>query len=245
MHAESHREQQKKSEFFGVQRQLQDEQRAMHEVEQRLSGRKIEQAKYETRLESLREEMRMEIPHLIDDVCAARPAEIVASAEQAQRELFTLKHQLELIGGIDPEVTKEFEETNARYTFLSEQLGDLSGALTNTESAIKNFDEVLKTRREEALTTLNVLFQEFFATLFRGGTAKLVPIYVDPRDELKQDDDSETEEDIEEAAEERAEAAGVSREPVLVGIDIQAQPPGKRIKDISVLSGGERAMTSG
>ena len=127
---------------------------------------------------------------------------------------------------------------------MSEQLGDLSGALTNTESAIKNFDEVLKTRREEALTTLNVLFQEFFATLFRGGTAKLVPIYVDPRDELKQDDDSETEEDIEEAAEERAEAAGVSREPVLVGIDIQAQPPGKRIKDISVLSGGERAMTS-
>ena len=245
MHAESHREQEKKSEFFAVQRRLQDEQRAMHEIESRLSGRKIERAKFETRLESLREEMQMEVPHMVAEVLAARPAENLASADQAQRELFSLKHQLELIGGIDPEVMKEYDETNTRYTFLSEQLGDLSGALANTETTIKEFDEILKTRREEALTTLNVLFQEFFATLFKGGSAKLIPVYVDPRDELTAragDDDGETEEDVAEAAEERAE--GVSREPVLVGIDIQAQPPGKRIKDISVLSGGERAMTS-
>lgn len=243
MHGESHREQEKKSQFFAVQRRLQDEQRKMHDIEQRVSGRKIDLAKFETRLESVREEMRMEIPHLVDEVLAARPAEALgAAADQAQRELFSLKHQLELIGGIDPEVLKEYEETNTRFTFLSEQLGDLSGALANTETTIKDFDEILKTRREEALKTLNVLFQEFFATLFKGGTAKLVPIYADPRDELKAPRDEETEEDVEEVAEERAE--GVSREPVLVGIDIQAQPPGKRIKDISVLSGGERAMTS-
>lgn len=243
MHGESHREQEKKSQFFAVQRRLQDEQRKMHDIEQRLSGRKIDLAKYETRLESVREEMRMEIPQLVDEVVATRPAEALgAAADQAQRELFSLKHQLELIGGIDPEVLKEYEETNTRFTFLSEQLGDLSGALANTETTIKDFDEILKTRREEALKTLNVLFQEFFATLFKGGTAKLVPIYADPRDELKAPKDEETEEDVEEAAEERAE--GVSREPVLVGIDIQAQPPGKRIKDISILSGGERAMTS-
>lgn len=242
MHSESHREQEKKSQFFAVQRQLQDEQRKMHDVEQRLSNRKIERAKFETRLESLREEMRMEIPHMVDEIVAVRPETSVASADQAQRELFALKHQLELIGGIDPEVMKEYEETNVRYTFLSEQLGDLSGALQNTENTIKDFDEILKTRREEALKTLNVLFQEFFATLFKGGTAKLVPIYVDPRDELKAAKDDETEDDVAEAAEEQNE--GVSREPVLVGIDIQAQPPGKRIKDISVLSGGERAMTS-
>lgn len=242
MQVESHREQEKKSQFFAVQRRLQDEQRKIHEVEQRLSGRKIDVAKYETRLESVREEMRMEIPAMVEEVLAARPADALVSTEQAQRELFSLKHQLELIGGIDPEVMKEYEETNSRYTFLSEQLGDLSGALANTETTIKDFDEILKTRREEALGTLNVLFQEFFATLFRGGSAKLVPIYADPRDELKAPKDDESEEDVEEAAEEREE--GVSREPVLVGIDIQAQPPGKRIKDISVLSGGERAMTS-
>ncbi|MCX6780588.1 MAG: hypothetical protein NT003_00495, partial [Candidatus Magasanikbacteria bacterium] len=243
MHNESHREQEKKSQFFAVQRRLQDEQRKMHEIEQRLSGRKIELAKLETRSESVREEMRMEIPEMVESVLAAAPAEMLAAPENAQRELFSLKHQLELIGGIDPEVMKEYEETNTRYTFLSEQLGDLSGALANTESTIKEFDEILKTRREEALTTLNVLFQEFFATLFKGGTAKLIPVYVDPRDELKAvSDDNEDEEDVETASEEIAE--GISREPVLVGIDIQAQPPGKRIKDISVLSGGERAMTS-
>ncbi len=248
MHGESHREQEKKSEFFAVQRALQEEQRKMHEVEQRLNNRKIELAKFETRAESMREEMRLEIPDFMTEVCAAPPDEPLASTDTAQRELFSLKHQLELVGGIDPEAVKEFEETNTRFTFLTTQLSDLRGAIENTEHAINDFDEILKTRREEALTTLNVLFQEFFAILFKGGTAKLIPVYVDPADELKAgagDDDGETEEDVEEADEEaRAAAAAVSREPVLVGIDIHAQPPGKRIKDISVLSGGERAMTS-
>ncbi len=248
MHKESHREQEKKSQFFAVQRRLQDEQRAMHEIEQRLSGRKIELAKFETRAEGLREEMRLEIPDLQEEVLRERPVENIATADQAQRELFSLKHQLDLIGGIDPEVMKEFEETNTRFTFLSEQLGDLSSALTNTESTIQDFDEILKTRREEALVILNTLFQEFFSALFRGGTARLVPIYADPRTTANGSsadgsapDDSETEEDAEELLEEQRK---VSQGPILIGIDIHAQPPGKRIKDISVLSGGERAMTS-
>ena len=34
------------------------------------------------------------------------------------------------------------------------------------------------------------------------------------------------------------------KEKELIGIEITAQPPGKRIKDINILSGGERALTS-
>ncbi len=245
MHAESHREQKKKSEFFSVQRQLQDEQRAMHTIEQRLNDRKIELARHETRADGLREEMRLEIPAFMKEVMAAPPAEPLAVTDAAARELYALKHQLELIGGIDPEVMEEFQETNTRYTFLSKQLGDLNSALANTEQAITEFDEVLRTRRTSALATINVLFQDFFAKLFRGGTAKLVPQFADPADELAasaDDADDETEEDV--AEEMETANRPPSREPVLVGIEIHAQPPGKRIKDISMLSGGERALTS-
>lgn len=244
MHEESHREQEKKSTFFDAQRKLQAAQHVLHGIETAINNLKIDGAKFETRAESLREEMRLEIPELMEAVMKTAPAESVVSTDQAAREIFNLKHQLELAGGIDPEVMKEFEETKTRFDFLTTQLTDLNAALVNTESAIKDFDEVLKTRREEALKILNVQFQNFFTQLFGGGTAKLIPQYVDPR-ELEQaaaaddDEDDENEED-----EEVAESAAVSREPVLVGIDIHAQPPGKRIKDISILSGGERAMTS-
>lgn len=246
MHTESHQEQEKKSKFFAVQRQLQEAQRRLHEIETRLNGHKIDLAKFETRAESVREEMRLEIPDLQAEVLATAPENPVAVPDEAQREIFSLKHQLELIGGIDPEVMKEFEETKTRFDFLSGQLEDLNTAIENTERTIHDFDEILKTRREEALQTLNTKFQDFFTQLFRGGTAKLVPVYADPR-ELERaaagadDDDDESEEDVEEKMEEQEVG---SRQPVLVGIDIYAQPPGKRVKDISILSGGERAMTS-
>ncbi len=244
MHNESHREQEKKSQFFAVQRRLQDEQRAGHEIEQRLTNYKIERAKYETRAESIREEMRLEIPDEMEKVMAAAPESPISSPESAQQGMYNLKHQLDIVGGIDPEVVKEFEETNTRYTFLTTQLADLSAALTNTESTITEFDEVLRTRRTEALETLNELFQDFFSQLFRGGTAKLVPIYEDPAVATAEDGETESQIDVAERLEEGEIAKYVSKEPVLAGIDIHAQPPGKRIKDISVLSGGERAMTS-
>lgn len=240
MHAESHREQEKKSRFFAVQRVLQDEQRRIHEVEQRVNNFKVELARLETRLESLREEMRLEIPEMMEEVLRATPPERLATPIEAQREIYSLKHQLEMIGGIDPEVVAEYEETQTRFTFLTKQLQDLAAAMINTENTIKEFDDILKTRREEALETLNECFQEFFARLFGGGVAKLVPVYTDPR-ELAEADDTETEEDVEEEAEQNELA---SSEPILSGIEIQATPPGKRIKDITVLSGGERAMTS-
>lgn len=240
MHAESHREQEKKSRFFAVQRVLQDEQRRIHDVEQRVNNFKVELARLETRLESLREEMRLEIPEMVEEIMSATPSERLATPIEAQREIYSLKHQLEMIGGIDPEVVAEYEETQTRFTFLTKQLQDLAVAMINTENTIKEFDDILKTRREESLGTLNERFQEFFARLFGGGVAKLVPVYTDPR-ELAEVNDTETEEDVQEEAEQNELA---NNEPILSGIEIQATPPGKRIKDITVLSGGERAMTS-
>ena len=55
------------------------------------------------------------------------------------------------------------------------------------------------------------------------------------------DIENENQEEIEE---EQAEVKKKRKKKVLLGIDIIACPPGKKIKNIAALSGGERTMTS-
>jgi chromosome segregation protein len=82
---------------------------------------------------------------------------------------------------------------------------------------------------------LNKEFARYFKTLFGGGEAQIIEL----QPEVKaapvdgQEDDEEEEE----------EAAGPGRDE-RQGIDIMVTPPGKRFKSISLLSGGERALTS-
>lgn len=239
----SQEESRKKGQFFELQRQLQAKQDEVHAREQKLNGIQIELAKLETRRETLTEEINLEMGPLASEI-KMKPVSLAGSAlsdlqpclPDRQAQIFKLKHQLELIGGIDPEAMAEHKETKERYDFLSSQISDLEKALEDTTSAIAELDKIMKERRDESLKTINEEFGRFFKILFSGGQAKLVPLYLE----------EEEEGDIEEIKEikEIKDIELKSKEPVLAGIDIQATPPGKRIKDINVLSGGERALTS-
>lgn len=59
------------------------------------------------------------------------------------------------------------------------------------------------------------------------------------------DDDDEDESDTEESTDHHSSNGSVSSSDLLeCGIEIKAQPPGKDMTNLSLLSGGERAMTS-
>ena len=64
------------------------------------------------------------------------------------------------------------------------------------------------------MARINDNFRQVFRELFNGGNARL---YVE-HDETK--------------------------EPLRQGVEIEAQPPGKKLQNISLLSGGERTMTA-
>ena len=72
----------------------------------------------------------------------------------------------------------------------------------------------IETRFNEGMARINDNFRQVFRELFNGGNARL---YVE-HDETK--------------------------EPLRQGVEIEAQPPGKKLQNISLLSGGERTMTA-
>ena len=231
-------EKQKKGEIFELQRILQSKQLEVHGIEQQLNGVQIELAKLETKRDGLEEEISLEMGSLSSEVKLG-VAEAVLP-EEVQPQIFKLKHQLELIGGIDPEIVAEHKETEERFNFLAEQINDLQKAITDIVSTIADLDKIMKEKRDEAMTKINDEFNRFFQILFNGGNAKLLMLYEDLADKEGEEDEGEEEKENSSAQ----NLIEKTNEPVLTGIDIQATPPGKRIKDVNILSGGERSLTS-
>ncbi len=123
-----------------------------------------------------------------------------------------LRGKIERLGPVNMMAIGQFDELEARHTFLTTQRKDLLDAISQTGEAIKRIDKTTKERFEEAFHSINEKFQVMFSTVFGGGRANLSLI------------DQENEEES--------------------GIDIVAQPPGKRLQNVQLLSGGEKALTA-
>jgi chromosome segregation protein len=153
-------------------------------------------------------------------------------------EIQKLKYQLSLIGGIDQEVVVEHAQTKERFDFLSEQIADLRAAMADLEKMILEMDDIMKKKRAASFKKIRKEFARYVKILFGGGEGDIHEIYGEPEDEVEVADNSETESLPGEAPKKR------SQEKILTGIDISINPPGKKIKNINTLSGGERTLTS-
>jgi chromosome segregation protein len=245
-------ERQQRTELFDLQRDLREWQRKLHLLENQRHGVQIELARFEEREQNLAREIDQEMKELTLSVKTNRPSE-PADTDALYPEIQRLRYQLELIGGIDPEIVKEFKETNARFTFLDAQVEDLKGAMRATEKIIDELDEKIHKQSEKAFRDINREFQRFFKILFGGGSCELIKL---TREEMKADEEetdvalerpmaetAETEREHEEA-EVKEKTGFTEREDRVVGVDIHATPPGKKLKALNLLSGGERALTS-
>jgi len=156
--------------------------------------------------------------------------------EDRRKVIERIKIRLEDAGaGNGDDVMREFTETQERDAFLAREVEDLHKSAETLKQLIKDLELKLDTEFKTGLEKINKQFQEFFALMFGGGTAKLDVVREVKRRkkselELSTDDEGEGEEFIEEEGEE--------------GIDINVSLPQKRIKGLMMLSGGERALTS-
>jgi len=226
------KEQDERRAFFAAQEALAEKQDELRRRDDDLNQIKIELARLETRKESLEQEMAAELKErterIKEESKKITPAENVETLlPQIQR----LRYQLELIGGIDTETMREYEETKSRNDFLVSQISDLRAAIDDTYKIIEELDLSIKSRFEEAFNQINDDFGRYFKMLFRGGHAELVKVAR-----------TEDEEGLEEAGGNKLELAKKLSE--WSGLEINAVPPGKRVKTIGMLSGGERALTS-
>jgi len=231
----------KQAKLFRFQRESQILQQEINRLNNELNVLKIDSAKYETRLEDLEAEIRKNFDTL-KEIKENRTEEEI-NAMEAETKIRQLENQLNLIGGIDPEVEKEYNETKTKFDFLYGQVSDLETAIGTLEGIIRELDGKIKERFDKEFKKICHKFEEYFKILFDGGTAKIIKL--EDEEEVAAANGT-TEEKKDEQGELREKIKRLSKYNAtgLAGIEIQACPPGKKITSINMLSGGEKALTA-
>ena len=148
-------------------------------------------------------------------------AEPSAVDEPALREqLRKIREKLDRLGPINLAAIHEYQELDERYRFLTTQEQDLSTSIGSFKEIIQRINRTTKDMFAATFAELQQKFSEVFVKFFPGGRAELRLVESQP--------------------DETAEGGG-PQEP---GVDIVVQPPGKRLKSITMLSGGEKTLTA-
>jgi chromosome segregation protein len=248
------KEQEKKKNFFILQRNFQDKQKEFNQISTLINEIKIELTKLETKEEDLAEEIKKELgENELENIKKNKlNLEIIKKIPLFNTEsiISRLKHQLALIGGIDPETAKEYQETKERFDFLLKQSEDLNKTIISLEKIIIELDRVIEKQFKNAFEKINEKFKKYFKILFNGGETKLV--LIKEKDEIKNTtqkitsafEDGQPMTEITEQEKIIEEEIFLYSKNTITGVEIYATPPGKRLKNVNTLSGGEKALTS-
>lgn len=234
----------KRGVFFDVQRKMQAVQSELFELDRHLSDHRVERARIETRRDTVEREAVEMMGAEADSALKTEPKEL-ADAQALSPRLHQLRTQVAAIGAIDQAVVEEYKGLKERFDFLNAQIEDLHQTKTSLVGMIGELDVMIKKQSDASFRRINHHFGEYFKQLFDGGQASLQKI-----------EREEEEDEVAEAEKAAAkEAAGIEEEEVKegvstapketwLGLEIFANPPGKRVKSVHMLSGGERALTS-
>ena len=238
----------RQAQVFKWQRELNAAREEERRLEQDTHEAALELTRLETKLEDLDREMAQEdSPELVRVIKEAGEVKSLNEGETAL-ELQRLKHQLELTGGIEPEVVSEYQQTKTRYDFLAEQMDDLQTATASLESIIRDLDATIEKKFLVSFKEINEKFTQYFKVLFDGGKAQLVLQRADTHKEevelLPEDEEATLADKSAPSAKEKFLATEKIKASFFSGVEISATPPGKKLSTINALSGGERALTS-
>jgi chromosome segregation protein len=129
--------------------------------------------------------------------------------------LAELRELIERMGtDINLTAIEEYAEVNQRFEFLSAQKTDLERAVDQLQRAIDKINKTSRKLFRDTFNAVNTTFKEVFPRLFRGGQAAL------------------------------SLAGGDDVDLLEAGVEIMAQPPGKKNSTVEQLSGGEKALTA-
>lgn len=240
----SREEEAKRSQLFSLQKRLHEIQTDLSSIVSRLNDMKISAARYETRLEDLENEIRESFGDF-KEIRDTKLAERIETDEVKER-INSLARQIDQIGGIDPEVEKEYIDTKERYDFLQGQVTDLLQAIKSLEGVVKELDGTIKERFDKEFKMISSKFEEYFKILFNGGHAKIIKVMENELDEMEPSEGAPVAEGAKPVDNNLKRIKFLQKHNAtgLAGIEIQATPPGKKIKAISMLSGGERALVA-
>ena len=211
--------------FFTTEKEWRQEEHALSRKKDILSELRVQLARVEVREEDLTTLVKEELSIAPSDLPAVTEA---IDKEKLERSIARLKVEVEHVGSIDPLVVEEFTETEERFGFLQKESSDLREAIVSLEAVIAEMDEKIEAAFKDAYKEIRKKFSEYFALIFGGGKADMSLEKISKRK-------SGSEEEFD----------GVEDDEVLAyGVEVTACPPGKKITNLSMLSGGERSLTS-
>ena len=126
-----------------------------------------------------------------------------------------LGEKLEGMGPVNLVADDEYRELQERLEFLRSQYDDLVQSIKDLDRALRGMTRTAQDRFQEAFEEINRHFGEIFQRLFEGGRAELRMVPPEEGDE----------------------------DPLELGVELMAQPRGKRLQAVTLMSGGERALT--
>lgn len=130
------------------------------------------------------------------------------------QNIANLKRAITMLGPVNHNAVEEYDELAARHEKMTAEKEDLEKAIADLTIALEDIRAEMQKIFDDGFNTINENFKKTFKELFGGGRAELQLDYTDCDD------------------------------PLNAGIEIVACPPGKKLTKISLLSGGERALTA-
>ncbi len=227
---------QKRQKFFELERTLRQRQEELNKLRDNFNEAKIALARKEVREEDLRNQVRNEIKKEAEEL---NPNEEALDRFRLESEIVKLKSKMEQIGGIDPMVIDEYNEVNERFEFLTTESQDLEKAMNSLKEIIGEMDSKIQKKFLITFEEINKEFSKYFKIIFGGGQSQLIKTKI--KKPQSRNKNQEIEEDIQRDDNDKIENEESKEE---IGIDISASPPGKKISSLSILSGGERSLTS-
>ena len=135
-------------------------------------------------------------------------------AKAGEQEVIRIRRKRSALGAINANAIDEFKVLKERYEEMTTQRDDLIKAEDDLKVAIDKIKGEMQAQFDAGFKKINENFQRIFKELFGGGKAMLQMDYTDVDDKLE------------------------------AGVEIVAEPPGKKLQKLSLLSGGEKALTA-
>jgi len=135
-------------------------------------------------------------------------------ANFGESEINRIRKKRSSLGAINATAIDDCKALKERYDEMTTQKEDLEKAEKDLKEAIDKIKAEMLTQFDEGFTKINENFQRIFKELFGGGRAMLQIDYSEVEDRLE------------------------------AGVEIVAEPPGKKLQKLSLLSGGEKALTA-
>ncbi len=132
----------------------------------------------------------------------------------ANAAIANCKRQITILGPINFNAVAEYAEVQERYARMTEDKEDMEKAIGDLQVALDDIRAEMLNIFNDGFERINENFKRTFKELFGGGKAELQLDYTDCED------------------------------PLNAGVEIIASPPGKKLSKITLLSGGEQALTS-